>query len=452
MKGNIKKIFSSILCALVVLSFLVQPMCTVAAEINGNVSANTMQYVDMIVNPEYADVVDVEVLQGELDEIRASVDQSSTYAVSPVHATLDAAAADVRAQMVDREAAVTFRVVADFFDDIGFYDVFYAAMEHSESCSGQEGDALARVWSGISGSYIFNDTYTIITVTYNLSYMSTYEQEAELTEAVNAAISSLDMENDDEYTKVYKIYNYICDNVDYDFENLEDDTYMLKYTAYAAMCDGTAVCQGYAILFYRMCKEVGLSVRYINGYGSGGRHAWNIVRIGDFYYNLDSTWDGQDEVTYSNYFLKNMADFSDHTRHDEFLTDEFMTDYPMASLSWTDFNETPAKLNATNYDVSFDTIDGSKVSTTANGKPKVLIFYSDVCTYSKNTIKSLAGADLTGIDVVAINVIKSDVATVKTFKETYGSNSIVFTYDTSTTSNNYLWYYAYMGGYYDNHQ
>ena len=46
-----------------------------------------------------------------------------------------------------------------------------------------------------------------------MEYMTTYEQEQELTKAVDAAINSLNMENDDDYTKVYKIYNYICDNI-----------------------------------------------------------------------------------------------------------------------------------------------------------------------------------------------------------------------------------------------
>ena len=405
-------------------------------------------YADMIINPEYADILDVEALQAEQKEIKALTDQTSTYAVSPVHTTFDAMTADVRAQMVKRNPEVTVRITRELYDSIDFYDAFYAAMEHSEACSGQEGDALARVWSGCSGRSSYSDNYTVVTVTYILTYMSTYEQELELTAAVNEAIDSLNMENDDDYTKVYKIYNYICDNVDYDFENLYDDTYMLKYTAYAAMCDGTAVCQGYAVLFYRMCKEVGVPVRYINGYGNGGRHAWNIAKIGDFYYNLDSTWDGQDVATYDNYFLKNMADFEDHQRHDEFLTAEFMAKYPMSSMSWTDFNDTPEKLNATNYNVTFNTINGSTVNTTANGKPKLLIFYSDMCTYSRNTIKSISGANLTNVDIVAINVIKSDADTVATFKSTYGSDSITFTYDSTSTSNNYLWNYAHLGGYY----
>ena len=79
--------------------------------------------------------------------------------------------------------------------------------------------------------------------------------------------------------------------MEYDYTNLNDDNYKLKYTAYAAMCNGTAVCQGYSNLLYRMLLEAGVDCRIISGIGVSGGHAWNIVRLGDLYYNVDATWD-----------------------------------------------------------------------------------------------------------------------------------------------------------------
>lgn len=102
------------------------------------------------------------------------------------------------------------------------------------------------------------------------------------------------------------------------------------------MCNGTAVCQGYAVLFYRMCKDAGLSVRIISGVGNGGGHAWNIVRIGRYYYNIDCTWDSQSYGVIYKYYLKNEADFELHTRDEEYLTSEFLAKYPMSETSWTE--------------------------------------------------------------------------------------------------------------------
>ena len=97
------------------------------------------------------------------------------------------------------------------------------------------------------------------------------------------------------------------------------------------------------MLFYRLCKEAGLSVRIISGTGNGGAHAWNIVRIGSKYYNVDCTWDGQNEATYNDFLLKSEADFSDHTRESwkvagshylYYTSAEFNAQYPMTEKSW----------------------------------------------------------------------------------------------------------------------
>ncbi len=61
-----------------------------------------------------------------------------------------------------------------------------------------------------------------------------------------------------------------------------------------------AVCQGYALLFQRMCTIAGIRAEYLTGYtkqeyyqvGMTGQlnHAWNSVLIDSTYYLLDLTW------------------------------------------------------------------------------------------------------------------------------------------------------------------
>mgnify|MGYP001651002666 FL=1 len=106
------------------------------------------------------------------------------------------------------------------------------------------------------------------------------------------------------------------------------------FTAYAALAKGKAVCQGYATLYYAMCRAMGLPVRVITSYD----HAWNIVKLGSYYwYDMDSTWDGQ-ESSYStlNYFLKGYSNFeASHPPEDEYLTSAFKSAYPISYYDYT---------------------------------------------------------------------------------------------------------------------
>ena len=312
-----------------------------AAEAKQDMTTETFEVVsEVIINPLYQDVLDEAAIARELEERASRNAGIAAYSTEKVCSTVEEAEDYLRAQMVDRAESVTVVVPCEY--DANNYqfvfrelsrEIFYGAMEYSNSCSGQEGDALARGWAGVqfSGEYGSHN----LSITFALSYYTTREQEEELTAAVNNALDEMQLEGLSEYEKVLKIHDYICDHVDYDYENLEDDTYTLKYSAYAAIINGTAVCQGYAVLFYRMCKDVGLSVRYISGKGNGGNHGWNIVRIGSVYYNVDCTWDGQDSTLRHTWFLKSEEDFPDHTRNAEYNTAEFHQEFSMSAESWT---------------------------------------------------------------------------------------------------------------------
>lgn len=152
--------------------------------------------------------------------------------------------------------------------------------------------------------------------------------------AVAALLEELDLDGRTDLEKTELIYKYICDNITYDYTNLEDDTYKLKYTAYAALINKTAVCQGYAVLLYRLLLEEGIDTRYIRGWATSNmeRHGWNIIHIGDYYYLADATWDAGNH--YWQWFLRGTTDFDNHTPEDAYLTDEFTTMYPVSETGY----------------------------------------------------------------------------------------------------------------------
>lgn len=301
-----------------------------------------------MVNPLYEDVISIDDLKKKLDS--SNDEQLFGASAGQYFSDYDSAVSYLRKQMVSRETEITLNFPASWFDshkDGLYWDLLYDAMKCDDSSTGQEGDALMYGYSGCRLSYSTGGY-----IQYTMSYHSNAEQEAKLTEAVAVAMTKLQLNGLSEAKKIIKIHDYICNNVDYAYNSTEEQI----YTAYGALCTGKAVCQGYAVLFYRLCKEAGLSVRIISGTGNGGAHGWNIVRIGSKYYNVDCTWDGQDADTYNEYLLKSEADFRDHTRESwkvadshylDYTSAEFNTQYPMTEKSWDESDDSSDSVETT---------------------------------------------------------------------------------------------------------
>lgn len=280
----------------------------------------TMTYV----NPIYADVVQSSELL-TADENGVSVLSEENYCT-----TLEEAGAVMRQQMVDRRENVTvyYQTTDDNYSQY-MKKISDEAMSHTGVPT--EGDYLKFQYAGwncsLSGN-VSNDTY-YLTLIYTVTYYTTADQETVMDNAVSELLEQLDLSGKPEYKKIKSVYDFICENVTYDYDNLEDDSYKLKFTAYAALVDKTAVCQGYAVLSYRLLEELDVDCRVISGTGNGGAHAWNIAGIDGFYYNLDSTWDAG-RSSYS-YFLKCDENFGDHIRNENYTDDAFTKAYPMGT-------------------------------------------------------------------------------------------------------------------------
>lgn len=175
---------------------------------------------------------------------------------------------------------------------------------------------------------------------YLIQIMPTYYtypvQEDEVSEKIEKIMSTFDFSEDTpEEEKVQKIYDYVYSHVSYDRIHKKNKNNHLKSTAYSALIYRTAVCQGYCVLLYRLLKEAGISNRIVTGTaaleGENERHAWNIVRIGEVYYNLDVTWDKA--LATDLYYMKSDGEFSEHVRDEIYQAREFYEQYPMAEKS-----------------------------------------------------------------------------------------------------------------------
>ncbi len=130
--------------------------------------------------------------------------------------------------------------------------------------------------------------------------------------------------SDEEMVKA--IHDYIVDNTDYDeaaAELIDTDDMPPAYTAYGALCEGMAVCEGYAKSFQFLCYSVGINCAQVYGSGDGEPHMWNLVDIDGEWYHTDLTWDdpvgGDGRVYYDYYNLSWDEMKKDHVMDDNFL-------------------------------------------------------------------------------------------------------------------------------------
>lgn len=314
-----KRVVSFLMAALMMITLL--PTTVFAG------STLSVQYSE--VNPIYADVVSTAELLRQAPVYHSHGDGEVTYLVNS-----DEIAAAIRQELVERNAQFTVHIKADrelVQEDISA--LFEAALE--ETGTPDEGDYLRFQYAGYSAgmsgstdgeSYRYDLTYTV-------TYYTTAQQEQTVTERVREILADLNVEQNSGVVNTWNIYRYITGHTTYDYDNLNDASYKLKYTAYAALIDGTSVCQGYAVLLYRMLREAGIDCRAVTGIGNGGAHAWNIIGVDGSFYAADATWDAGRGLNWS-YFLRTHENMADHTLDAKYAAEPFASAYPMGASDY----------------------------------------------------------------------------------------------------------------------
>ncbi|MCR4640278.1 transglutaminase domain-containing protein [Ruminococcus sp.] len=135
---------------------------------------------------------------------------------------------------------------------------------------------------------------------------SVERREKELREKVSEIVRGA--LNDDDYSLARYINDYLAAHCRY--ITGEDKEY--ASTAYGCLVEGEANCEGYAKAFELLASEFGMKSVLITGTTeSGENHAWNQVKVGTSWYNIDVTWADTDDIgeTRKMYFLCDDATF-----------------------------------------------------------------------------------------------------------------------------------------------
>ena len=87
------------------------------------------------------------------------------------------------------------------------------------------------------------------------------------------------------------------------------------YTAYGALVNGVAVCEGYSRAMQLLCDKAGIPCTVIYGKSEGIGHMWNIINPGDGWYHLDVTWDDDADFDLARHAYFNLTDAEIKTDH-----------------------------------------------------------------------------------------------------------------------------------------
>lgn len=157
----------------------------------------------------------------------------------------------------------------------------------------------------------------IVGITLSYEGIDYTEDGIARTETLLAAVDEIvrGMPNGTDYEKLKYLHDALVLRCDYNTDALS------PFTAYGAIVEGRATCQGYADAMHLLLSRAGFETVYTTGIGDSAtvKHKWNYVKTSDGnWYIIDSTWDDPEGkadklyIGYEYFMISNEMLLSDH--------------------------------------------------------------------------------------------------------------------------------------------
>lgn len=214
-------------------------------------------------------------------------------------------------------------------EDDEFYSVLFdMAQAVDDPLTTDDSDYLFGLIGGLyceyrEGSLCFSE----------VEYFETLNQTAKVNVSIQKLAKKIEKKRKGVYGRVKLAHDMVIDMVTYDSRK------NFSSSAYGGLYKGRTVCNGYALITYKLLNEMGIPCKFVTGYTKDKEslHAWNMVKIKNKWYNLDVTFDdGDDGKHYRDYFLKTDKSIKkDHTKDYFYRTEEFKEAYVMAGKDYS---------------------------------------------------------------------------------------------------------------------
>ncbi len=191
------------------------------------------------------------------------------------------------------------------------------------------------------------------TVTIEPLLLMTKKEVNKTKSTFNAKVSDLlkDVSGKSDYEKSKILHDRLCDAVNYTAATHDQ-------TAYGALVEGKAVCNGYARAYQLLMQKAGIPAWYLHGnsiepYSAASTyvsHAWNMVKLDGSWYFTDVTWDDQGDNIFYTYFNVTTA----QNENDHILSPEIEDYVPQATATEANYFVKENKV--------FDSFDLSRIT------------------------------------------------------------------------------------------
>ncbi len=147
--------------------------------------------------------------------------------------------------------------------------------------------------------------YTAMLLTYTMDTPTRQAAKQQLDSTINSILEKVPVTDDDYITETY-IHDTVAALCSYDNEavtagfNVKPNA----FSAYGALVEGKAVCEGYSRAIQLLLTRCGIPCALALGESikTGEQHMWNIVTVNGESYHLDATWNDSEDMLRHNYF------------------------------------------------------------------------------------------------------------------------------------------------------
>jgi transglutaminase-like putative cysteine protease len=148
-------------------------------------------------------------------------------------------------------------------------------------------------WYGYNGN---------VSIDFTFDFHTTRIEEHYVTVTVANILGQIITDGMSDLEKEKAVHDWVVTHVNYDYS-------LTYFSAYDGLYRGKTVCNGYALLMYKMLNAIGMRVRIVPGYGGGELHAWNLVNVCGNWFHVDATWNDPNTTDSSvDYTYYNLSD------------------------------------------------------------------------------------------------------------------------------------------------